>query len=92
MTPSADQAPSFDRESAYSVRSVPIRIYLPNGPVIQDLAPALLEDGKPISPTGILISMYQPFWQVRPTPFHTSCPVTYLFYSLRNRRHHLHQE
>lgn len=55
---SADQAASFDRESAYSVRSVPVRIYLPNGPVIQELAPALLEDGKPISPTGILISMY----------------------------------
>lgn len=58
MTPSTDQPAPFDRESAYSVRSVPVRIYLPNGPVIQELAPALLEDGKPISPTGILISIY----------------------------------
>ncbi|KAH8828481.1 autophagy protein Apg5-domain-containing protein [Flagelloscypha sp. PMI_526] len=47
--PSTDPAgPSTtDREGAYNVRSVPVRIYLPEGPVLQDLAPPNLEDGSP---------------------------------------------
>ncbi|KAF4621009.1 hypothetical protein D9613_000597 [Agrocybe pediades] len=36
-----------DRDSAYSIRSVPVRIYLPDGPVLQEVAPPLLEDGTP---------------------------------------------
>ncbi len=43
--PSAEPSGSSDREGAYNVRSVPVRLYLPDGPVIQDLAPPLLEDG-----------------------------------------------
>jgi autophagy-related protein 5 len=43
--PSADQQGPADRDGAYSVRSVPVRIYLPDGPVIQDLVPPLLDDG-----------------------------------------------
>jgi autophagy-related protein 5 len=43
--PSADPQGTPDRDSAYSVRSVPIRLYLPEGPVLQDLAPPILEDG-----------------------------------------------
>ena len=43
--PSADPQGAPDRDGAYSVRSVPLRLYLPDGPVIQDLAPPLLEDG-----------------------------------------------
>jgi hypothetical protein len=35
-----------DRDGAYSVRSVPVRMYLPDGPVMQELVPPLLEDGK----------------------------------------------
>lgn len=34
-----------DRDGATSVRNVPIRIYLPDGPVLQDLVPPVLEDG-----------------------------------------------
>ncbi|KZV71148.1 hypothetical protein PENSPDRAFT_743297 [Peniophora sp. CONT] len=45
--PSADPQGAPDRDGAYSVRSVPLRLYLPDGPVIQDLAPPLLEDGTP---------------------------------------------
>ncbi|KAJ7594851.1 autophagy protein Apg5-domain-containing protein [Mycena floridula] len=45
--PSADPAGPSDRDGAYSVRSVPVRIYLPDGPVIQSLVPPLLEDGTP---------------------------------------------
>ncbi|KAK0241931.1 autophagy protein Apg5-domain-containing protein [Armillaria nabsnona] len=45
--PSAEPSGSSDREGAYNVRSVPVRLYLPDGPVIQDLAPPLLEDGTP---------------------------------------------
>jgi len=43
--PSADHASPSDRDGAYSVRSVPVRVYLPDGPVLQDLVPPLLEDG-----------------------------------------------
>jgi len=41
--PGSNGAP--DRDGAYSVRSVPVRIYLPDGPVLQDLVPPTLEDG-----------------------------------------------
>lgn len=43
---SADQGGAADKDGAYSVRSVPIRMYLPNGPVLQDLAPPSLDSGK----------------------------------------------
>jgi autophagy-related protein 5 len=44
--PSADGVGSrADREGAYQVRSVPVRIYLPDGPVLQDLVPPVLDDG-----------------------------------------------
>ena len=43
--PSADPQGVPDRDGAYNVRSVPIRLYLPEGPVLQDLAPPVLEDG-----------------------------------------------
>ncbi|GJE95837.1 autophagy protein 5 [Phanerochaete sordida] len=45
--PSADQntGSAPDRDGAYNVRSVPVRIYLPEGPIMQDLVPPLLEDG-----------------------------------------------
>ncbi|KAF8647130.1 hypothetical protein AX16_006961 [Volvariella volvacea WC 439] len=46
--PSADPTgPAADKDGAYSVRSVPVRLYLPDGPVIQELVPPLLEDGAP---------------------------------------------
>jgi autophagy-related protein 5 len=43
---STDTANVLDRDGAYSMRSVPVRIYLPDGPVIQEVAPPLREDGK----------------------------------------------
>jgi autophagy-related protein 5 len=43
--PSADPVGPSDRDDAYHVRSVPVRVYLPDGPVLQDLVPPLLEDG-----------------------------------------------
>lgn len=42
--PSGDAGPP-ERDGAYNVRSVPVRVYLPDGPVIQDLVPPILEDG-----------------------------------------------
>ena len=51
--PSADPQGAPDREGAYNVRSVPIRLYLPEGPVLQDLAPPVLEDG------GCLLPRYR---------------------------------
>ena len=41
--PNTGSAP--DRDGAYNVRSVPVRIYLPEGPVLQDLVPPSLDDG-----------------------------------------------
>ncbi|KAM5533044.1 hypothetical protein V8D89_013312 [Ganoderma adspersum] len=45
--PSADPQSSGgpDRDGAMNVRNVPVRIYLPDGPVLQDLVPPRLEDG-----------------------------------------------
>ena len=51
---STDTANAHDRDGAYSMRSVPVRIYLPDGPVIQELAPPLLEDGKILSLPGFV--------------------------------------
>lgn len=48
-----------DRDGAYNVRSVPVRIYLPEGPVMQDLVPPLLEDGTP-STLGQYLSTHLP--------------------------------
>ncbi|KAJ7622824.1 autophagy protein Apg5-domain-containing protein [Mycena polygramma] len=45
--PPADAAGPTERDGAYNVRSVPVRVYLPDGPVIQDLVPPILEDGTP---------------------------------------------
>lgn len=42
---SSDQQSAPDRDGAYNVRSVPVRLYLPDGPVMQDLVPPLLDDG-----------------------------------------------
>lgn len=44
--PSADPANPPDRDGAYNVRSVPVRIYLPDGPVLQDLVPPVTEEGR----------------------------------------------
>ncbi|KAL0956060.1 hypothetical protein HGRIS_002229 [Hohenbuehelia grisea] len=52
--PSADPGAMPDRDGAYSVRSVPVRVYLPDGPVLQDLVPPLLEDGTPNTLTNYL--------------------------------------
>ncbi|KAJ2936554.1 hypothetical protein H1R20_g535, partial [Candolleomyces eurysporus] len=45
--PSNDAPSTFDRDGAYSVRSVPVRIYLPDGPILQEVVPPLLDDGSP---------------------------------------------
>lgn len=37
--PSTDPTGAADRDGAYNVRSVPVRIYLADGPVLQDLCP-----------------------------------------------------
>jgi autophagy-related protein 5 len=34
-----------ERDGAFNVRCIPVRIYLPDGPVLQDLVPPVLEDG-----------------------------------------------
>lgn len=41
------------------MRNVPVRIYLPDGPVLQDLVPPVLEDG-PIHTLGTFLSARLP--------------------------------
>ncbi|KAF9451257.1 hypothetical protein P691DRAFT_796986 [Macrolepiota fuliginosa MF-IS2] len=45
--PSIDAGGVPERDGAYTVRCVPVRIYLPDGPFIQELVPPLLDDGTP---------------------------------------------
>lgn len=42
--PSADPAGPSERDGAYNVRSVPVRLYLPDGPVMQGLVPPMMDD------------------------------------------------
>ncbi|KAH9917865.1 autophagy protein Apg5-domain-containing protein [Epithele typhae] len=42
--PGSNGAP--DRDGASNVRNIPVRIYLPDGPVLQDLVPPMLENGR----------------------------------------------
>ena len=42
--PFADPSAPSERDGAYNVRSVPVRVYLPDGPVLQELVPPMLED------------------------------------------------
>ncbi|KAA1478124.1 hypothetical protein DENSPDRAFT_845322 [Dentipellis sp. KUC8613] len=65
--PSADPQGMPDREGAYSVRSVPVRLYLPDGPVLQDLAPPILEDGSP-NTLSDLLSQHLPLLFPTPSP------------------------
>ncbi|KAI0259222.1 autophagy-related protein [Gloeopeniophorella convolvens] len=65
--PSADPQGAPDKDGGYSVRSVPIRLYLPEGPVMQDLAPPLLEDGTP-NTLADLLSLHLPLLFPAPSP------------------------
>ena len=60
---STDTTNVLDRDGAYSMRSVPVRIYLPDGPVIQEVAPPLREDGKNFHALPSFVSefVYPPF-------------------------------
>ncbi|KZS94710.1 autophagy-related protein [Sistotremastrum niveocremeum HHB9708] len=72
--PASTQPPSgSDRDNAYSVRSVPVRIYLPDGPVIQDLVPPFLEDGLPHS-LSLFLSAQLPLL-FKPSPTSSLSPV-----------------
>jgi len=44
---STDTGSAADRDGAYSVRCIPVRVYLPDGPTLQEFVPPLLEDGTP---------------------------------------------
>ncbi|KAI0321236.1 autophagy-related protein [Amylostereum chailletii] len=77
--PSADPQGVPDRDGAYSVRNVPVRLYLPDGPVIQDLAPPLLEDGSPNTLSDFL-SLHLPV--LFPAPASTSQAPRNLGYAL----------
>jgi autophagy-related protein 5 len=43
--PSTSSESQQEKDGAYSVRSVPVRVYLPDGPVVQELVPPVLENG-----------------------------------------------
>lgn len=60
------QPSSFDKDGAYNVRSVPVRIYLPDGPVLQDIM-------QPLNESGSFVFLYSLF--LRPS-FHVACRVS----------------
>ena len=43
--PSPSVESQQEKDGAYNVRSVPVRVYLPDGPVLQELVPPVLENG-----------------------------------------------
>ncbi len=64
--PSADPGSTAapDRDGASNVRNIPARIYLPDGPVLQDLVSPVLEDG------ASLPSLFLLPYTTSPTPTH----------------------
>ncbi|KAF9007969.1 autophagy-related protein [Cyathus striatus] len=66
--PSADTATSPDRDDAYNVRNVPVRMYLPDGPVIQEPVPPILEDGSPHTLSHFLSAHLPLLFPPRPPP------------------------
>ena len=65
--PSTDTGSALDRDGAYSVRSIPVRVYLPDGPILQEFAPPLLEDGK--------TNTFQPSVPTKTIVRHTKYPL-----------------
>jgi len=55
--PLSTDTANVDRDSAYNIRSVPVRIYLPDGPVLQEVAPPLLEDGASLQKVIIAVHL-----------------------------------
>jgi autophagy-related protein 5 len=60
-----------EKEGAYSVRSVPVRVYLPDGPVMQELVPPVLEDAMPHTLTQYLSTSLPLLFPTAPLPTHT---------------------
>ncbi|KZT18160.1 hypothetical protein NEOLEDRAFT_1080863 [Neolentinus lepideus HHB14362 ss-1] len=73
--PSAEPGASTDanRDAATAVRSVPARIYLPDGPVLQDLVPPALADGAPHT-LGRFLHTHLPLLFPIANPRHSSDP------------------
>lgn len=44
--PSPSAETQAEKDGAYNIRSVPVRVYLPDGPVLQELVPPVLESGR----------------------------------------------
>ncbi|KAF8972961.1 autophagy protein Apg5-domain-containing protein [Flammula alnicola] len=65
---SADPINPPDRDGAYSMRSVPVRIYLPDGPVLQELAPPSLDDGTPHTLSEFLSAHLALLFPAQPPP------------------------
>lgn len=54
---SADAVQDKDKDGAYTVRSVPVRVYLPDGPILQELVPPIFEStGAPLTLAQFLAS------------------------------------
>ncbi|KAK7685207.1 hypothetical protein QCA50_011570 [Cerrena zonata] len=61
-----------DRDGAYSIRNIPVRLYLPEGPVIQDNCPPMLSDGNPNTLHDFLSTTLSKLFPPSPSdpPFH----------------------
>ncbi|KAF5320989.1 hypothetical protein D9619_001418 [Psilocybe cf. subviscida] len=65
---SNESASAPDRDSAYSMRSVPVRIYLPDGPVLQEVAPPLQDDGSSVTLSQFLTTHLPLLFPPQPPP------------------------
>jgi len=74
-----------EKDGAYSVRSVPVRVYLPDGPALQELVPPMLEDGMPHTLTHYLSTSLPLLFPPAPPPIHSHS----LSHSLSRSQHPL---
>jgi len=74
-----------EKDGAYNVRSVPIRIYLPDGPVMQELVPPVLDSGLPHTLSHYLSTTLPLLFPPAPLPTHSHS----LSHSLSRSQHPL---
>ncbi|RXK37517.1 autophagy protein 5 [Tremella mesenterica] len=74
--PSTDPSGAPKAESSYSARALPIKLYLPdNAPVIQEVIPPLLSDGKPQTVIGMLRQHLSLLFPPGANPYTMAIPI-----------------
>jgi autophagy-related protein 5 len=72
--PSSSAEMQAEKDGAYNVRSVPVRVYLPDGPVMQELVPPTLESGAPHTLSHYLSTVLPLLFPPPPPHSHSHSP------------------